>query len=315
MKKILILSIITASIMIFSGCFEITPKNGGSNIQPWKDGNIALQGLQYTEEYKPDIGDYRTAIIWFNVDYDVYINTRIINFHFETNKGSTPCSSCWVMIVNGKVHQTSVMVVPMVKTKNCGNIVIRPNDGDLWIDISRDTSPGSFIWYFDVSCMQPDESITKFVFTVSDANDNTEYSIPVDASKIEGEQIPPPSGYVTVEITKTGWGMSDSGKTYDIWLNVNNEEPYQIDVTIFSIFCVMSNGTKYLFKDHDYLLEVLPGYNNLKYLRIYKKEFSTSVTFLVDEEPEYIDFVVYDIDGTSFPFPVKDTYRIPIQHE
>jgi len=320
MKKILILSLITVSIMIFSGCLEITPRNGplfsGGSIQPWKDGTITLQGLQYTEKYDANIGDYRTAKIWFNVDYDVYINTRISNFHFVTNKGNTPCTSCWVTVVNGKADKSSVIVLPSQKTKNCGNVIVGPNDGDMWIDIGKDTSPGSFIWYFDLSesiyCyIQPDETITSFVFTVSDAHSSTEYSIPVDASKIEGEQIPPPSGTVTVTITKTEWSYDESGKVYDVWLNVNNEEPYDAEITIFNIFCVMSNGTKYPLKDHDATLEVISGaLLPAEYLIAHKKVFDTIGSFDVDEEPKYIDFLLYS--GTSFPYPLKDTYRIPI---
>jgi len=55
--------------------------------------------------------------------------------------------------------------------------------------------------------------------------------------------------------------------------------------------------------------EVIAG----QYIASHEKEFDAYGSFDLDEEPKYIDFVVYD--GTSFPYPVKDAYRIAIQQE
>jgi hypothetical protein len=193
-KQIPVICLINILLIgVYAGCVEVTQRDGAlfsnGNNQPWEDGTITLQYIKYEEKYDSSIGDYRIAAIQFKIDFDVYINTKIQSFKFRTSKGQTLYPSCWVMLEDGEATQSSMMVLPYQGSKNCGDVTVGPNDGDLWIDIGKYNSPGSFVLYLyysesSYSYIEPDETITSFTFSISDSYGSNEYTFPVEEDLI-----------------------------------------------------------------------------------------------------------------------------------
>jgi hypothetical protein len=169
----------------FSGCLKITSQDDNSTSnsisQPWKDGTISLLSQDYSEEYSPQIGDYRTADIWINVDYDVYINTEIGGFELTTSNGKIMgCDfgwNCgWNCEIDGKKYGSgSTWGIPFSQVDSPGNFSIH-------ITVDGQGSPYNYN-------LKPDETIAFFTFQIYHASNGQnmiyeKYTIPINENLI-----------------------------------------------------------------------------------------------------------------------------------
>jgi len=159
-------------LISLSGCISNNDSNGVSDSEStWEDGAFTLQNIEYTEKYSSTIGDYRTADIWFKIDYDVYIDTEIQCFSLTTSKGeTTDCRfgiGCgWECQKDGATYRSG---------------------GTVNIPISKADSPGSLTihLYYDglgekqLYNLGVDETIVCLNYEIEDAYGTTQYLVPI----------------------------------------------------------------------------------------------------------------------------------------
>jgi len=168
--KLMVMVIGILLMGMFSGCLEITPRNNrvlssDDNVQPWKDGTVTIQSIQYNTQYSPIVGDYKTVEVWIKVNYSVYVNTEMGGFMLTTNKG-TECG-WWECQIDGRKYSSV---------------------GVGWIPFSRADSPGNFSVHMKIDGkgeyyglnLKLNENVTSLTFKIHRVYDYFEYTIPIN---------------------------------------------------------------------------------------------------------------------------------------
>jgi len=112
---------------------------------------------------------------------------------------------------------------------------------------------------------------------------------------------------VEIILKNPEWGYDAIGRVYFVTLDVRNNDPYEGNITIYNVYCMSQDGERQLSLTHLADKQVIAN----KYIMADEKHFTAVGEFDVEEEPLYIEFVIYD--GASFPYKEKESYKIPIK--
>ena len=210
------------------------------NEQTWTNGTIALQDIQYTKKYSSKFGDYNDVEVWFNVDYNVHIDTQMTKLQLKTNKGNM-ISCTWDSLGTNGVYSNEQFLYETISFSRTNS----PGNFNLYLRNTVDTSGFS-----SANMLMNDENVTSFIFTIVNASGNTEYTVTINNNMI--------SNHTQENISEKFLGIWKR-ETSGILSTFNSDGSYVTEGQTYqwslesNKYFVMIGGTKYtyIFSNND----------------------------------------------------------------